>query len=192
MHEGELRTILNDIGISQAEFARLINVTPRAVSLWMVGSRAIPGAVEAYARLLLSLPPGQRQVELARLKERKSTMREGMYAVVFKTTTRQGENNGAGVLVLEGGRAYGADPGLAKYDGTYVYNEETGVADVQIKVTFPPNGEAVFGVSHPYEWAFEGNCKINLNLNPAKTVLRAPTGDNIDIDVIFLRTLPDS
>jgi predicted transcriptional regulator len=63
----DLKTILNEVGLSQTDFARLVGVTPRAVTLWMVGDRNIPGPVEAYARLLHSVPLSVRQVELQRL-----------------------------------------------------------------------------------------------------------------------------
>lgn len=64
----------SDLGLSQVDFARLIEVTPRAVSLWMVGERAVPGPVKAYARLLLTAPLSARQIELARLIEGGSGM----------------------------------------------------------------------------------------------------------------------
>ena len=41
-----------------------------------------------------------------------------------------------------------------QYDGEYVFNETTNLVDVKVKVTFPPNVKAVFGISNPYEWSF--------------------------------------
>ena len=101
----DLKIVLGEIGISQADFARLVGVTPRAVSLWMVGDRNIPGPVEAYARLLAAVPPSARQAELNRLKERKTPMRDGMYEVRYQSAGGQG----AGTLILDNGRVFGAD-----------------------------------------------------------------------------------
>ena len=56
MFGSDLRSYLEEFGLSQADLARLVSVTPRAVSLWMKGDREVPGAVEAYVRLLATLP----------------------------------------------------------------------------------------------------------------------------------------
>jgi hypothetical protein len=40
-----------------------------------------------------------------------------------------------------------------QYDGDYLFNEKTGLAEVDLKVTFPPNVKSVFGLAHPYEWS---------------------------------------
>ena len=188
MTSDELRTILDEITISQAEFARLINVTPRAVSLWMVGDRAISGAAEAYARLLHSLSPSLRQIELARLKERKTAMREGMYGVHYTS----GAGVGAGVLIMENGRAYGADPWGGKYDGDYVYNELTGLADLRLKLTFAPNAPAVFGVSHPYEWAIDVTTSLDPRQDSGRLRIATPVGPAIDVGYKYMRGLPES
>jgi DNA-binding transcriptional regulator YiaG len=68
MKREDLKALLLEVGLSQADFARLIGVTSRAVTLWMNDERAIPGPAEAYARVFRLLPPNIRQTELARLK----------------------------------------------------------------------------------------------------------------------------
>lgn len=187
MTEAELAAILEVVGISQADFARLVSVTPRAVSLWMAGERAIPGPAAAYARLLQFLPPSLRQVELSRLKERKVAMREGMYGIQYRSVA----GAGAGVLVLESGRVYGADPWGGKYDGEYVYDEATGMADLRLKLTFAPNAPAVFGVSHPYEWSIDVTTQLDPRKDDGQLRIATPIGPSIDVGYRYLRPMPE-
>ena len=84
-------------------------------------------------------------------------MRDGMYGIKFQS--RQGA--GMGLLILDNGRVYGTDTEGVRYDGEYLFDENTGFADVKAKVTFPPNVKAVFGVSNPYEWSFDITTRIN-------------------------------
>ena len=80
MEENIVRITLDTLGLSSADFARLVGVTPRAVSLWLGSQREIPGPVRAYARLLFSLPPSLRRAEIENtLSERKQPMRPFKY-----------------------------------------------------------------------------------------------------------------
>jgi hypothetical protein len=75
MEENVVRNTLGSLGFSSADFARLVGVTPRAVSLWLSSQREIPRPVRAYASLLLSLPPSLRRAEIENtLSERKKPM----------------------------------------------------------------------------------------------------------------------
>src|SRR5271155_440450 len=103
----DLKLALSELSISQVDLARLVGVTTRAVAMWMAGDREVPGAVEAYVRLLGSLTAAQRQAELARAKDRRTTMRDGMYGVDYGTSHG---GSGMACLVLDTGRVYGADP----------------------------------------------------------------------------------
>lgn len=100
MGGADLKSRLAELGITQTEFARLIGVTPRAVTLWVTEERAIPGSADAYLRLLLSVPPNVRQVELSRLKEKGTSMRDGMYGISFHGA----QDAGIGVLIFDNGR----------------------------------------------------------------------------------------
>jgi hypothetical protein len=76
MEENIVRTALGALNLSAPEFARLIGVTPRAVTLWLASQREVPGPVRAYVRLLLSIPSALRRSELENaLTERKVAMR---------------------------------------------------------------------------------------------------------------------
>jgi len=188
MTQDELREALASLNIKQADFAQLVGVTPRAVTLWLSGERAIHGAVEAYLRLFLSLPVGQRQVELARLNERKTAMREGMYAIEFAGSA----DRGVGALIFEQGRVYGADEAGVRYDGTYVFDEGRNVAEVQVKVTYPPNVEAVFGVTNPYEWSIDVMASFNPRLNSGPVNVRTSIGQQVKANYRYLRPLPEA
>ncbi len=80
MEENIVRIALDSLGLSSPDFAKLVGVTPRAVSLWLASQREVPGPVRAYARLLLSLPPHLRRAEIENaLTERKMPMRPYKY-----------------------------------------------------------------------------------------------------------------
>jgi hypothetical protein len=188
MSSEELEVVLAELGITQADFARLIGVTPRAIALWVADERSIPGPAEAYLRVLQLLPQNLRQVELNRLKQKGTTMRDGMYGISF-----QGQQGaGMGLLIFENGRVYGTDTQGVRYDGEYLYSESTGLADVKVKVTFPPNVRAVFGISNPYEWAFDVTTSFNPKQNSGPLTVRSSVGQPLNAQCVFLRTLPEA
>src|ERR1700741_1487993 len=154
----ELRAFLSEFQITQAQFANLVGVTSRAVTLWVTEERSIPGPAEAYARVFRSLPPSLRQIEINRLREGGNGMRDGMFGVTF-----QGQQGaGMGMLIFDEGKVYGTDSEGARYDGSYIYRESTGRVDVVVKVTFPPDVPSVFGISNPYEWSID----VSTSLDP--------------------------
>lgn len=188
MTSGDLRAILVELELTQAGLARLLGVTSRAVALWMADDRAIPGSAEAYVRLLHSLPPNLRQVEFNRLKQGGTEMRDGMFGITF-----QGQQGaGMGVLVFESGRVYGTDTEGVRYDGEYLFDERSSLAEVKLKVTFPPNVRSVFGVSNPYEWAFDVTTKLNPKQDSGSVTVQSSIGATIRAQYRFLRALPDA
>lgn len=78
MTPDDLRALTDQLGISQVDLSRLIEVMPRAVSIWLSGERAIPGSVVAYLSLLASLPSALRAAEFARLGAQMGTLRSGL------------------------------------------------------------------------------------------------------------------
>jgi hypothetical protein len=184
----EFRSILAEFGITQADFARLIAVTPRAVALWVNGERPVPGPVEGYLRVLRLLPQNLRQVELSRLLRKGSAMRDGMFGITFHS--RQGA--GMGVLIFDNGRVYGTDTAGVRFDGEYIFNESAGLADVKVKVTYPPNVEAIFGISNPYEWAFDVTTTFDPRRNSGTLAVRTSLGQPVNAQYVFLRSLPEA
>jgi hypothetical protein len=184
----ELKAILVELGITQADFARLVDVTPRAVALWMAAERSIPGPVEAYIRLLRLLPPNLRQIELNRLKQKGSNMRDGMFGISFQANM----DAGLGVLIFDNGKVFGTDAAGVRYDGEYLFHETSSLADVKLKVTFPPNVRSVFGIANPYEWSFDVTTSFNPKQNSGPLAVKTSLGKAVNAQYVFLRTLPEA
>jgi DNA-binding XRE family transcriptional regulator len=182
----ELKQFLAEYGLSQADLARLLGVTPRVVSMW-VGGRDAPSTTDAYLRLFQSLTHAQRQVEISRLKYRSNVMRDGMYGIRFSGLT----GSGSGCLVFDNGKIYGADEGLARYDGEYIYLENSETADIRVKVTIPPNMRSVLGITNPYEWSIDITTEIDPKHDNGKITLKASLGGSIQAEYTFLRPLPE-
>lgn len=184
----ELSQTLTQCAIRQADFARLISVTSRAVSLWLSGEREIPGPAEAYLRLFQSLPENLRRIELARLKEGGTKMRDGMFGITF-----QGHfGAGMGILVFDSGKVYGTDREGARYDGSYIYREEAERVDVILKVTFPPNGNTVLGITNPYEWAIDITAAFNPKRNSGSIEVQTSLHETLTAQYKYLRPLPEA
>ena len=192
MTTNALGYFLRDFGLSQAAFARLVGVTPRSVMLWLSGKHDVPGPIEAYIRLLTAAPEEVRQFELQRVKGSVSNMRDGLFSVVYNSKTPAGNGVGYGALVLDGGKAYGGDPIGGRYDGTYDYDDATGVAKVSLKITFPPNAPAVFGESYPVEWSIDVVGELDPRLDVGKTSFLAPHGQRVDVQYNYLHGLPEN
>ena len=188
MDANGLRQVLGEIGIGQADLARLIGVTTRAVALWIAGERPVPGPVEGYLRLLGQASPSVRQSELNRLKGRISGMRDGVFGIRF----RGNFGAGTGVLIFENGRVFGADEARVKYDGHYTFDEATGLANATIKVTYPPNVMAVQGISNPYEWSIDVTASFDPRRDAGTVPVRTSLGKPLNAEYFFLRGLPEA
>jgi transcriptional regulator with XRE-family HTH domain len=186
MNQEELRAFLATTGLSVADLAKLVDVTPRGVAMWLSGERAIPGPVAAYVRIFSGLPDGARYGELQRLLDSEAKMRDGMYAVQY----RSGEGAGFASVILDSGRVFGADPFGGKYDGYYAYDAATGLATVKLKVAFPPGAPAVFAQAQPFEWSVDIVGVIDPRLDRGHVVFDTPLGRKIEAQYQFLRDLP--
>lgn len=192
MTSEQLRQFLGEMGLTQAEFSRLLGVTPRAVTQWLGEGRTIPGPAEAYARAFTAMPASVRSLELRRTQESKPSMRDGMYAVQYQSQTAEVIAYGYATMLLDAGRIFGADPLGGKYDGTYTYDETVGIARVQLKVTFPPNVQAVFGPVHPFEWSIDISGNVDPRVEKGYTEFTTPFGPKIQAQYQFLRPLPEA
>lgn len=68
--------------------------------------------------------------------------KEGFYKFMYEGAA----GFGGGILVLDTGFVVGADVTGAEYDGTYKYNPNTNMLDVQITLTVPPGVALVTGM----------------------------------------------
>lgn len=186
MDKNQLRQVISDNELTQAEFSQLLGVTARTVTSWLSGERAVPNTVISYLRLFNILTPNLRQIELSILSERKLKMREGMYGISFQSSS----SAGMGALVFENGKIYGADSSAVKFDGTYIYDAETKIVTAKLKVTYPPNVETIFGISNPYEWAIDVDAFFNPNADQGKIIVQTSIGDEVEASFKFLRAMP--
>lgn len=186
MTRDELKDSLDQIGISQVDLSNLVDVTARAVNLWMTGTRGVPGPVAAYVRLLASLPLGMRHAELSKLNNEVRTMKDGMYLIEF--AGRAGF--GYGTLVFDAGRIYGVDVSGGKYDGSYSFNEATRLVDVAIKVQMPAGEQSVIGVIQPFEWILDVRTVMDPSKDVGQVNVSTNLGESIDASYRFLRSLP--
>ncbi len=188
MDSAALRAFLVMTGLSPGEFARLVDVTPRAVTMWLSGERAVPGPAAAYARVFAGMPPTARYSELVRIKESEIKMRDGMYAVVYQGT----QGAGYATVLFDNGRVYGADPFGAKYDGYYDYDVSSGLAELHVKLTFPPHVAPVFADAQPFEWSVDIVGHMDPRHERGLADFKTTLGHKIQTQYQFLRELPPS
>lgn len=184
MEPTDLRELLETLGLSQADFARLIDVTPRAVNLWTSADRAIPGPVAAYLRLLASIPAALRAQEFSRLTK-EAIVTDGMFEIVYQGRT----GAGTGVLVLMAGRVFGSDGGVL-YDGTYEpSSSNSDFLDVYLRCTVPPGIGLVTGVPpQKMTYSFDLSAKIR-SRGETRVKVETPYGP-VGATVRFLREVP--
>jgi transcriptional regulator with XRE-family HTH domain len=173
MTNQELKHWLASLGLAQVELARLIGVTPRAVTLWVSGQRTVPDWCAAYLRVFANLPADRRLQERDRLKG--PYMREGLYEIAYRTTESVGR---------------GADRGGGIYDGAYRLNEKQNKVRVALKITFPPDVVTIYGIAHPHEWAIDMTADMDPGVAHGKTVARTSIGRALAAEYTFLRSLP--
>ena len=186
MNKNELKNAMSDLGLSPAMLAKLLDVTPRAVGLWLNGDRTPPGPAEAYLKLFASLTHEQRARELQNADKEKLAMKDGMYAIEFA-----GKNgDGMGVLIFDNGKVYGSDVGFGKYDGTYTMNPDTKRADIKLRVEMPAGSESVLGPKQPFSW----NVEVTTSLDPTKDSDLISVHTNLgaaQAKYTFMRALPE-
>ena len=181
-----LQQALAALGISQADFSRLIQVTPRAISLWLSGERELSGPAAAYLRLLVSLPRVLQSKELARIRQEDDpAMAEGMYKFDYQGTT----GSGLGVMVLSRGRVFGSDGGV-QYDGTCEPSRtQPGYVDVHLHLSVPPGVALVQGVPpQTMSYGFDLACSFAARGSTSVNVA-TPFGPVL-AQITFLRPIP--
>lgn len=66
------------------------------------------------------------------------------------------------------------------------------MAELQLKLTFAPNAPAVFGISHPYEWAIDVTAQFDPRVDHGTTRITTPVGPHIYANYRYLRALPEA
>ncbi|HEY1728116.1 MAG TPA: hypothetical protein VGG22_07075 [Candidatus Baltobacteraceae bacterium] len=192
MKASDLRASLHKLGFSQADFARLLGVTSRAVSMWLGEQRAVPPPVEAYLRLFTAAPEATRLAEVQRLSESELTMRDGMYAVEYYSNDTGQTLVGYGFVIFDAGKVYGGDPFGGTYNGEYTFDPATELVNVRIKLTFPPGAQAVFGAGPPYEWSVEATTSFLPQTTVGNALLVTTLGQTVNVSFRFIRPMPEA
>lgn len=190
MNGSDLKIVINELRLSQGEFAQLLGVSVGAVSQWLSETRGIPGPVEAFVGLFMRLPPATREAEILQLKKGKTAMRNGMYLIHFTGSAGQGY----ATLTLADGLAYGFDQAGALYDGTVTMAPEgNGLGIVDVKVRMPPNVSSVVGgVARPFEWILPVKAKLNLQTDSGYAMVETGLGPTIPVQFTRVRDLPQA
>jgi transcriptional regulator with XRE-family HTH domain len=146
MSGSSLKETLERLGLRQTELAKLIDVSPRTVSLWATGDTSLPGPVAAYLRVLQLLTPEALRSELGRLKERASMFDEGIYSLEYRVAAADpSETLGTALAVLRNGKILGSDRWGGVFSGRYEFDTLEAVNKVHVRMQVPPDGELVTG-----------------------------------------------
>ena len=188
MSPADLRSALNLLSLAQSDFAKLVGVTPRAVSLWLSGERTIPGPLGAYVRLLLSLPIGQREAEFSHLGLGTATLRDGMYRFRYSADS---ERRGEAVLVFDSGRVFGTDAGKSRIDGSYASNHEKGMIELRVRIELQAGEKSVVGPAQPFDWILEAWGYLRPHAEQGEAVFQTNAGMPVDVAYDFMRPLPN-
>ncbi len=144
---GWLKRVLDRLGLKQTDFARLLDVSPRTVSLWATGEVALPGPVKAYLRMLQFADESRRTLEFARLAAKDPTVHDGLYSLRYGPPgepLKPGQA-GDGLALLKAGRIVGSDGGGGKFEGSYQFDRARGTFHFRVWLRVPPEGQLITG-----------------------------------------------
>jgi transcriptional regulator with XRE-family HTH domain len=183
---GALRAAIEKLGLTQVEFARLLDVSVGAVAQWLSAARNIPGPVEAYLNLLLRLPPSLQENETSRVKKGNSHM-DGMYLIIFKGSAGEG----AATLTFDNGKIYGFDEAGGIYDGLYRPGASPGMVEVLVNVQMKANQYTVAGgMSQPFDWTMQVTTTVPMGVSETEIVANTNLGHPIMAKIKYMRSLP--
>jgi hypothetical protein len=144
-----LKRVLDRFGLKQTEFAQLLDVSPRTVSLWATGTVGIPGPVKAYLRMLQTSEPSRRAAEIARPNTDRPSVDDGLYSLSYGASATDGVEavTGDAVALLMAGRIVGSDNGGGTFEGTYRFDTVRQTNHFRVWLRVPPAGELVTGLA---------------------------------------------
>lgn len=190
-----LKETLERLGLKQSEFARLIEMSPRSVSLWATGESPLPGPVAAYLRVLQLLPADARADELRRVQGRSKMIDEGLYNVEYRSTGHRGDDadaaGGSALAVLRNGKILGSDRWGAVFMGSYEFDPVSETNAVHLRLHVPPEGELVTGFAAGPEGAI---VEVTGQFDRAAPVSRAVAdvaGRSLEVTMTYLGALPN-
>jgi hypothetical protein len=128
---------LHRLGLTHAQFARLVGVSPQQVRAWAASGAEIPGPVSAFLALLESYGAGAAAdcaVPLA----------DGIYAVQFEASDSE---IGHATAALRKGAIFGSDREGGIFSGHYQFDATRNLNRIEIRFLVPPGGSLVTGFS---------------------------------------------
>jgi transcriptional regulator with XRE-family HTH domain len=187
----KLRGLLDRLGLKQAEFAELVDVSPRAVGFWVAGTTAIPGPVSAYLRMLLTAGPDVLAAEYARLKRRERRLDEGLYGLRYHAPDQVSDATGDGLAVLCAGKIIGTDRWGGIFNGRYDFDPIRQLNTLQVNVRVPPHGHLITGLV-----AGETGSAVTITAklkrpNPAASAIADVYGQPVEVTLTYLGPLPN-
>ncbi len=134
--------------MKQTDFARLLDVSPRTVSLWATGEVTIPGPVKAYLRMLQFADESRRTLEFARLAAQSPGVNDGLYSLRYRPHGQPIEPgaDGDGIALLKAGRIVGSDTGGGKFEGSYRFDSVRQTFHFRVWLRVPPEGQLMTGL----------------------------------------------
>lgn len=186
-----LKETLERLGLRQSELARLIEVSPRTVSLWATGEIAIPGPAAAYLRVLQLLPADVLARELRRIEGRSRMMDEGLYNVEYRSNACVDQERGSALAALRNGKILGSDRWGGVFMGSYEYDPVTERNSVHLRLSVPPEGRLVTGFSAGPEGAtldVVGSFERAAPITKAQALV---AGEPVEVTMTYLGPLPN-
>jgi DNA-binding XRE family transcriptional regulator len=191
MARGNLKDVLERLGLRQAELARLLDVSPRTVSVWATGETPLPGPVAAYLGLLQLCHPSVVSSELRRLEGRGRMLDEGIYGLSY-TGEHMGEvDQGNGLAVLRNGKILGSDRWGGVFAGSYEYDPVNKTNNVHVRLEMPPDATLVTGFSSGPDGATVDIVAAFERAAPISSTVVEIAGTPIAIELTYLGPLPN-
>lgn len=186
-----LKDVLERLGLKQTEFARLIEVSPRTVSLWATGESALPGPVAAYLRVLQVLPADALAGEMKRVKGRSKMMDEGIYSLEYSGGTDDSSERGSALAALRNGKILGSDRWGAVFMGSYEFDPVTERNSVHLRLNVPPDGRLITGYAAGPEGATLDIVGSFERAAPKTTAVASLEGAELEVTLTYIGPLPN-
>lgn len=190
-----LKDLLERLGLKQSEFARLIEMSPRTVSLWATGESPLPGPVAAYLRVLQLLPTETRAEEFRRVQGRSKMIDEGLYNVEYRSPEQFGLGptaaSGSALAVLRNGKILGSDRWGAVFMGSYEFDPVSETNAVHLRLHIPPEGELITGFAAGPEGAIIEVAGQFERAAPVSRTVADIAGQPLEVTMTYLGALPN-
>ncbi len=187
-----LKRVLDRLGLKQIEFAQLLDVSPRTVSLWATGTVGIPGPVKAYLRMLQTCEPPRRAAEIARLRTDQPGVDDGLYSLSYAASVADGVEavTGDAVALLKAGRIVGSDNGGGTFEGTYRFDTVRQTNHFHVWLRVPPAGELVTGLAAGEAGAIVEVIADLVRPGPVASTVAEVAGRPFGLTLAYLGPLP--